>query len=328
MGLGDILVKQGLLSRGRLEAALGDERARGPRLGTYLVENGILTGDQLALGLAEQFGVAPALEADFARADPELRKRLVVHQAIEMQAIPLFPTALRRVAVAMANPTDARTLDRLTFMLGATVDPMVAGEVALARQFALLYKVRQKGRSPITVKELPVPQQVTSASEKRDRPRAAEASEIRPALRSHRPAKKEAEPGTDAEGRLRLAPLDPNLGSRDPAAPVAVMEDAVCFTPTPMTFIPPRLCDPPVPSRVQARDTLTPMVVPITSAGAQLAVEQIRFATDQQELSDNLFAFMRSCFAVGAMFLVTGAVAQGRFGFSGGQVRPTVESLR
>jgi hypothetical protein len=325
--LGDILVEQGLLSRAKLEVALADNQGKGCSLATYLVEKRILTSDQLALGLAAQFGVAPALEADFARADPSLRKRVVVHQAIEMQAIPLFHTAHRRVAVAMANPVDARILDRLTFMLGATVDPMVAGEVAFVRQFELLYNVRQKRRPSITVKDLPIPNQVTVAGEKRERPHRAE-SEIRPALRSHWRASKEPEPADDAQAHLRLAPLDPKLGAREPAAPVTVMEDAVCFTPTPMTFIPPRLCEPPMPSRVLARDPLTPVVVPITSAVAQLAVEQIRFAADQQELSDNLFAFMRSCFTVGAMFLVTGAIAQGRFGFSGGQVRPGIECLR
>jgi hypothetical protein len=151
----------------------------------------------------------------------------------------------------------------------------------------------------------------------------ADSAEIRPALRSHRRLAKEK-----AGPHLRLAPLDPDRGGREPCAPVSVMEDALCFTPTPLTYIPPRFCDPPRPSPVLARHPLTPIVVPITSAGAQLVVDQIRFATNQQELSDNLFVFMRSCFAAGAMFVVAGAAAQGRFGFTGGHVRPEVEPLR
>jgi hypothetical protein len=79
---------------------------------------------------------------------------------------------------------------------------------------------------------------------------------------------------------------------------------------------------------VLLRNPLTPIVVPITSASAQMAVEQIRFAADQQDLSDNLFTFMRGCFSGGAMFVVEGAVAQARFGFFAGQVRPEVEHLR
>jgi hypothetical protein len=68
-------------------------------------------------------------------------------------------------------------------------------------------------------------------------------------------------------------------------------------------------------------------MVPTTNADAQLAIDQIRFATDQQDLSDNLFTAMRACFAVGAIFSVAGRLARGRFGFSDEQVRPEIENL-
>jgi hypothetical protein len=322
MGLGEILVRLGLLSRARLESALADERAQEGRLATYLVEQNVLTCDQLALGLAEQFRVPPALEADFARSEASLRRRLLVHQAIELQAIPLFFTGPRRVAVAMANPSSPRALDRLAFILGATVEPMVTSEVALLRQFGLLYGVRRRHAADAvrrTASNLPVPQEVAVESA------VTESSEIRPALRSHREKSKE-KPKVPP---LQLAPLDPGTGGREPAAPMHVMEDALCFTPTPRTFLPPApVAEPPLPSRMLSHHALTPLVVPIGNAGLQLAVEQIRFATDQQDLSDSLFTFMRACFGVGAMFAVSGAIAQGRFGFSGGRVRPEVADLR
>lgn len=325
MNLAEILVKRGLLSPAKLQAALADEKAQGARLGGYLVDRGMLTCDQLALGLAEQFGVPPALEADFMRADPALRKRLVVHQAIELQTIPLFYTGPQRIAVAMANPNNPWVLDRLVFILGATIDAMVTSEVALVRQFELLYKVRQKRKVRITSKDVPIPQQAAIA---RPAPSVPSTSpEIRPALRSHRRVSVDRQPPPVPPQPVRLAPLDPKVAEREPAAPIAMMEDSLCFTPTPLAFIPPLVCDPPRPSRVLSRHALTPVVVPITSAGAQLAVEQIRFATDQQDLSDNLFTFMRSCFSVGAMFLVSGSVAHGRFGFADGHVRPEVERL-
>lgn len=321
MSLGEILVRQRLLGRAQLESALADEQAQGGRLATYLVEKNLLTSDELALGLAEQFHVAPALEADFARSDASLRLRLVAHQAVELQAIPLFFIGPRRIAVAMANPANARAIDRLAFVLGATVDPMATSEVALLRQFELLYGIRRRGaRDAVrrTASALPAPQVLETGG-------SADSSEIRPALRSHRRGPK-AKPN---DSRLQLAPLDPGQERREPGAPVAVMEDALCFTPTPMSFLPPApVSEPPTPSRMHSRHPLTPLVVPISSAGLQLAVEQIRFATDQQDLSDSLFTFMRACFGVGAMFAVSGAVAQGRFGFAGRQVRPEVADLR
>jgi hypothetical protein len=316
MRLGEILIKRGLVTEAELQSALVQQHARGVRLGTWFVESSRLTNDQVALALAEQFGVPPALEADFARAELALRRRLVVHQAVELQAIPLFLTNRRRVAVAMANPANPRALDRLAFILGATVDPMVATELAIAHHLELLYGVRRKGKPGAAhpaVVVLPAPHQTTS---KKSPP---EVDDIRPALRSHRKA---------APQGIRLAPLTPGTTTHEPGAPVEVMEDALCFTPTPLTYIPP-LDDrtPPRPSRVASRHPLTPLVVPITGAGAQLAVDQIRFASDQQDLSDSLFTFMRACFGVGAMFSVAGAVARGRFGFSDGLVRPAVESM-
>jgi Type II secretion system (T2SS), protein E, N-terminal domain len=318
MKLGEILVKRGLVTEVQLEAATVEQHTQGLRLGTYFVEKGILTSDQVALALAEQFGVPPALEADFVRAETGLRKRLVVNQAIELMAIPLFHVNPRRVAVAMGNPANPQALDRLAFILGATVDPMVTSEVALERQFELLYGVRRKGKStfvkPVAL-SLPAPHQAVV----RKAPR--EESEIRPALRTHSAPKRPVK-------AINLAPLKPGSETREPAAPIEIMEDSLCFTPTPLTYLPPaNTRNPPTPTRVAARNPLTPIVVPITSSGAQLAVDQIRFATDQQDLADSLFTFMRACFTVGAMFSVAAAEARGRFGFSDGQVRPEIENM-
>ena len=317
MRLGEILVKHGLISESQLYAALARREADGKRIGSYLVEKGILTTNQVALALAEQVGVPPALDADFARAEPAVRRRLGARQAAEFRAIPLFVTGSRRVAVAMANPTNPATLDKLAFILGATVDPMIATDLAIAKHLECLYQV-PRAASADTSLSTGTPHTPPEPARQQAPPKA---SEIRPALRAHRRPRK----------GMRLVPLLPGAATPavpEPGAPVAVMEDALCFTPTPLTFIPPAAgLTPPTPTRVAARHPLTPIVVPMTRAGTDLAVEQIRFATDQQDVSDNLFTFMRACFGVGAMFSVDGAIAQGRFGFSDGAVRPEVEGI-
>ncbi len=315
MRLGEILVKRGLITEAQLQTGLAEQHTRGARLGTWFVASGILTTDQVALALAEQFGVPPALDADFARAEAVLWRRLAAHHAVELQAIPLFVTRPRRVAVAMANPGNPRAIDRLAFILGMTVDPMVAPEVAISRHLEHFYGVRRRGGTEIAQPAEMAQPTSPSATPKTPTP---EDDDIRPALRSHRKPPQ----------RVRLAPLKPGTAAREPAAPIEVMEDALCFTPTPLAVIP-RMDSlaPPKPSRVASRHPLTPIVVPITNAGAQLAVDQIQFASDQQDLSDSLFTYMRISFGAGAMFVVEGAVARGRFGFCDGLVRPEVENL-
>ena len=316
MRLGEILIEQGLITAAQLQAGLAQQQAQGVRLGAWFIESGMLTTDQVALALAKQFKVPPALDADFARADSALRRRLIVHQAVELQAIPLFFTNPRQVAVAMANPASPQALDRLTFIFGATVEPMVASESAISRQLEVRYGVRRKAKSASArsgARPLLSPRHAAPANLS-----LMDNDLIRPALRGH------AKPPKG----IRLEPLKLGSVPRDPAAPVQIMEDALCFTPTPLTFIPPTAAYPsPKPSRVALRRQLTPIVVPITSGGAQLAVDQIRFATDQQDLSNSLFTFMRICFGGGAMFIVAGARARGRFGFSDGLVRPQVEDF-
>ncbi len=217
----------------------------------------------------------------------------------------------------MANPTNPATLDKLAFILGATVDPMIATDLAIAKHIECLYQVPRAACADTRL-STGAPHAPQEPARKQPPPKE---SEIRLALRAHRRPLK----------GLRLVPLLPGAATPaipEPGAPIAAMEDALCFTPTPLTFIPPATAlTPPTPTRVAARHPLTPIVVPMTHAGTELAVEQIRFATDQQGVSDNLFTFMRACFAVGAMFSVDGAVAQGRFGFSDGAVRPEVEGI-
>ena len=55
--LGEILMKQELLTKDQLEQALSLARGSGRRLGESIVEAGFCTDVQIAEGLAEQFGM-------------------------------------------------------------------------------------------------------------------------------------------------------------------------------------------------------------------------------------------------------------------------------
>ena len=58
-----------------------------------------------------------------------------------------------------------------------------------------------------------------------------------------------------------------------------------------------------------------------------MAVEQILSAQDRQSAANHLFTFMQSCFGVGAMFVINGSMAEGRFGYNQGAPCPGVESV-
>jgi hypothetical protein len=74
-------------------------------------------------------------------------------------------------------------------------------------------------------------------------------------------------------------------------------------------------------------DAIVPNRPRVSSTGPDAAVELILSATDRQAAADRLFAFMRSCFGAGAMFVINGVFAEGRFGYNEGSPCPGVERL-
>ena len=110
MRLGDLLLGEKLVSAAGIEEALEAQVVHGGRLGTNLLELGLVTEKDLARVLGKQHGVAFASgemkpePAALALIDPELS------DAKEILAMRLEAT---RLSVAMINPHDLETLDAL-----------------------------------------------------------------------------------------------------------------------------------------------------------------------------------------------------------------------
>lgn len=326
MSLLQALVKRGFVAAEQLRSVPGAEHMEDGALGDALAQAGLVSTDQLALALADLFGVAPALDIDFQKSDPSLRKRLRSHQAGNFKCIPLYTTSSRRVAVAMVDPTHPKIVDELAFVLGASIEPMVMSEAALVRQLELLYAMaprRTTGFHPVAV-AAPVDGPAVPAGRPQTResprlqmvpPAAAEAPVVAPAasvpkLPQRNRTTKQTQSYLAAVADLPLfVPSDPNAPNA-PNAPVNSNLGA----------------DPNAPSQ-PAKDVTTPVPPMVSVTGPDVAVEQILASPDRQAAADNLFAFMRSCFGVGAMFVINGVFAMGRFGYNEGTECPAVESL-
>jgi hypothetical protein len=143
MKLGEILIQLGLATPEQVQTALRAQEQVGGKLGTQLVEAKVIGTDQLALALARQMGVPPALEHHFAQADPAVLNRMKPALAARYMAIPLaIPrTGPKRVVVAMTTPLDVTAVDELSFALDAPVEPVVASELVIARNIKRLYGI-------------------------------------------------------------------------------------------------------------------------------------------------------------------------------------------
>ncbi len=312
MRLVEILLQRGWISPTGLRSLVGYQNLEDEQLGMGLLEEGMLSADQLASALGELFGVPPALDQDFARSDPNLRKRLSAHQASSLKAIPLYITPKRRVAVAMVQPTDPKFVDELEFVLGASIEPMATSEPVLARQLEMLYSMPRRWTTGYHPVASPAIADGGQAMRKPMDDPGCRPLDLTPSL------------GTPLGPRFEPAPPVPG----QPGLPRRPKQPTQSYA-VPVNDIPLVVPVGPIAGAYPAENARSPMPAPprTAMAGSDGAVEKILSANDRQAAADHLFSFMRSCFAVGAMFVVNGVFAQGRFGYNEGSPCPGVERV-
>jgi hypothetical protein len=136
--LGDLLVREGLISNEQLELALIDQQGTGLRLGELLVQWGWVDSAAISRALAEQYDL-PFVDLDAAEIDPGAVARLLARDARSHDAIPIRFLDDGRLLVGVADPTDVGACDELRSLLGAAVSLVVVDQTELHRALARYY---------------------------------------------------------------------------------------------------------------------------------------------------------------------------------------------
>ncbi|MBX3422471.1 MAG: Flp pilus assembly complex ATPase component TadA [Pirellulaceae bacterium] len=121
--LGERLINEGIISQEDLESALS-QQSHGKRLGETLVALGLIDEVDLLPFLAEQLGVPHALLRD-GLIDP-LAARLVPRELAEACACLALFRVNKTLTVALADPQDLDVIDRLESATGLRVRPALA----------------------------------------------------------------------------------------------------------------------------------------------------------------------------------------------------------
>ena len=127
--LTEVLVSQGVLSRHKVEDTLCRVKGVPAALGKALVEDGLLTEDQLAQALADQHGLRydPLTNV---RVDPQYYESISIKW---MQRVPFVP--LREQAgvltIAVAEPQNLLGLDELELLIGKPLELVVSSRSAI-----------------------------------------------------------------------------------------------------------------------------------------------------------------------------------------------------
>jgi type IV pilus assembly protein PilB len=138
MRLGDLLLKEGLISREQLDKALLEGKQNGTRLGYSLVKLGYVQETDITKMLARQFRM-PAVDLSRFEVDPRIAKLIPADLATKHLVLPLKRDG-RTLTVAMADPTNLGVIDDLKFITRYDIFPVIAGEYTLRNAVEKYYE--------------------------------------------------------------------------------------------------------------------------------------------------------------------------------------------
>src|SRR5688500_12951943 len=127
--IGDLLMREGLISKEQLDKALLEQKQNGTRLGYNLVKLGFVPEIELTKTLAKQYKM-PAVDLSKFSVDPKIAKLIPGEMALKNLVLPLKRDG-RTLTVAMADPTNLGVLEDLKFITRYDIFPVIAGEFTL-----------------------------------------------------------------------------------------------------------------------------------------------------------------------------------------------------
>ncbi len=135
--LGEILVRENLVTPQQLREALDYQRTSGGRLGSNLVKLGMISDDVITAVLSRQYGV-PSINLDLFQIEPEVIKLISQEVALKYTILPISRVGAT-LTLAMADPTNVFAMDDIKFMTGLNVEPVIASEASIQMSIGKYY---------------------------------------------------------------------------------------------------------------------------------------------------------------------------------------------
>ena len=135
--IGELLVKQNLLTTEQLRKAREEARTKGERLGAQITQIGYLQESELTDFVAKQYGV-PSVSLDEFEIDSAVIKLIPEEVALKHTVIPVN-RAGSTLILATADPSNIFAIDDIKFLTGYNVEVVVAAEDAIKRAIDQYY---------------------------------------------------------------------------------------------------------------------------------------------------------------------------------------------
>ncbi len=127
--LGELLLREKLITPLQLQQAIEEQKSTGGRLGYQLTKMGFIEENELTAFLSKQYGV-PSIDLNEFDIEPEIIKLIPKEVVLKHQVIPVNRTGSTLI-VAMADPSNIFAIDDIKFLTGYNVEVVVASEQAI-----------------------------------------------------------------------------------------------------------------------------------------------------------------------------------------------------
>ncbi|MGK2943596.1 MAG: hypothetical protein ACSLFC_02500 [Desulfuromonadales bacterium] len=143
--LGELLIKENLLTQTQLEEALQTQVIFGGKLGTVLIEMGLITEDTLAENLGKLISIPCAKPGQLQNIPEDIIKIISPELADKHKVVPIAVSG-KNLTLAMADPRNLKSIDEISFRSGYIVRPILALEVRLVIALEKYYGIRRTMR--------------------------------------------------------------------------------------------------------------------------------------------------------------------------------------
>ncbi len=305
MRLGEILLGERLVTPEGIEAALEAQVVHGGRLGTNLVELGLLSEKDLARSLGKSFNCSFA--SGEMKPDPKALGYVPPDLCDEKDVMPMRVDATR-ITLAVVNPDDLATFDAIAFKTGKRVVPVVIPEFRMNQLLRRYCKAFRNVRAIDLALARPKQVQAAAPAASADLMSEEEFQALYAKALTGAPADDEE----TLEGEEILEPLArtprPPTGIPTPLPPSAFTPraappEAMAGVPSPAArALPPRL----TPKQVRSFDEASLKALSFAQAQTQLAASE-----DREEIAYTVLRFALGKWRRALVLSVQGSMVSG-----------------
>ncbi len=135
--LGELLVREKMISLQQLQEAQNEAKRSGRRLGVALSRLGFVNDSDLTSFLARQYSL-PSINLNDFEIDPDVLKLVTKDVAMKHMVVPINRAGATLI-VAMSDPSNIFAIDELKFLTQYNIEPVVAAESAIEEAIQRYY---------------------------------------------------------------------------------------------------------------------------------------------------------------------------------------------